>query len=99
MAPDSYVAYLNRGILYHLRGLYNNALDDFTRAIQLNPRVALLYRKRASLYYEMKQFDLASKDFMMVAQWEPDNKEAQHFIKMLRHPTDSNDERNSFHDR
>ncbi|MHC4251953.1 MAG: tetratricopeptide repeat protein [Planctomycetota bacterium] len=48
------------------------AIEDYTKAISLNPDFADLYRKRASVYYHTKAYDLALADYTMLIELQPD---------------------------
>lgn len=49
------------------------ALQPYTRAIQLDSKFLLAYRKRASAYLNLKQYSLAIKDFDRVLDLDPEN--------------------------
>ncbi len=40
-------AYLNRGIVYQRKGQYDQAISDYNKALEINPRYALAYYNRA----------------------------------------------------
>lgn len=45
-----------------MTGNLNKALEDFTRAIELNPKQINAYRVRAMVYRELKKPELAEAD-------------------------------------
>lgn len=51
-----------RGLVYHLRGDYDRALADFTRALQLDPQNVVIYTRRSEIYRYRKDYDRALAD-------------------------------------
>lgn len=58
--------YFNRGYEKHLQGDLKNAIKDYSRAIEKNPRFAMAYQMRGAAWQGMKSFDKAISDFSMV---------------------------------
>ncbi len=58
-----YARYDFRGRAYTTKGLYDQAIADFTEAIKLDPRREMIYAARGSAYYYQGQFDAAIADF------------------------------------
>ena len=56
-------AYNNRGLAYNDRGLYDRAIEDFNKAIALDPKDALAYGIRGLAYYMKRQYDRAIEDY------------------------------------
>src|SRR5216683_658015 len=54
--------YYNRGIGWYRKGLYNNAIKDFTQAIDLDPKYTLAYLGRADSWNSKKKSDQALAD-------------------------------------
>ena len=55
--------YYNRGILYYNQQKYKLALDDYNKAIELNPNYALAYYNRGNLYRRQQKYKLALDDY------------------------------------
>ncbi|OPF20296.1 hypothetical protein B1L04_02545 [Microcystis aeruginosa KW] len=55
--------YVNRGILYRRQQKYELALDDYNKAIKLNPNHANAYNNRGNLYQDLQKYELALDDF------------------------------------
>jgi tetratricopeptide (TPR) repeat protein len=55
-------AYYERGLKHRLNSRYDPAIQDFTKAIQLNPRYTWSYVARGHAYAYKKQFSLAFAD-------------------------------------
>jgi tetratricopeptide (TPR) repeat protein len=60
--PRNYAALVNRARRYYLMCSFQDSVDDYTKAIEINPRVAELYRRRADAYDSLQQTDLARQD-------------------------------------
>ena len=63
--PNDPQAYNMRGSVYGRARRYEEALEDFNRAIQLDPEYAQAYANRAIVYREMKRPDLALADLSL----------------------------------
>ena len=48
--PGNAKVYYYRGLIHECRGDYNLAIKDYNKALQLNPRLAQAYHKRAEIY-------------------------------------------------
>ena len=55
--------YNNRGIAYGEKGQYDQALSDFNKAIEINPRYVKAYNNRGIVYRLKGQYDQAISDF------------------------------------
>ncbi len=55
--------YHNRALGYNKLGMYREALQDFSRALEIDPFDADLYNKRALAYEGMGRLDLAIADY------------------------------------
>jgi tetratricopeptide (TPR) repeat protein len=54
--------YNNRGIGNAAKGQYDQAVSDFTMALEINPRDALAYYHRARACYFKKEYDKSWRD-------------------------------------
>ncbi len=61
-APKSGLEYFMRASMENTLSKPDDALADFTKAIEMNPRYVRAYAKRASLYMDKNQNDLAMAD-------------------------------------
>ena len=50
------------GLCIFIKGNYDQAVSDYTKAIELNPDCVLFYEGRALAYYEKKEYDKAWDD-------------------------------------
>src|SRR5512138_249733 len=64
LSPDqqSMIAY-KRGSDEYQNGNYDKAVEEFTQAIQLNPKYAMAFYKRGDAFYKMDRDDEAINDF------------------------------------
>ena len=65
--------YVNRGHKYRELKQYDQALADYTKAIQLDPGNAEAYHHRGTTYHELKQYDRALPDLTKAIQLDPSN--------------------------
>jgi len=78
----------NRGVAYHELGKLKEALEDFDRALSLNPRYVFALVNRGRAYSDLKKYDLAFKDFDMAIGYEPNNADALFWRGALYYSTD-----------
>src|SRR5690349_7227241 len=57
------VAFNNRALAYSRKDQYGPAIDDFTRAISLDPTAADAFYRRGTAYLETGQYERAIADF------------------------------------
>jgi tetratricopeptide (TPR) repeat protein len=60
--------YFYRGNSYYFEKEYEHALDDFSRAIEINPELSMAYNNRGAIYSEMEKYELAFSDFSRAIQ-------------------------------
>jgi tetratricopeptide (TPR) repeat protein len=64
-------AYNGRGITYLKKGQYNQAISDFTKALEIIPRFAAAYNNRGLAYSDKGQYDQAISDFTKALEIKP----------------------------
>lgn len=77
---------VDRGLARAQMRRYGPAVEDFSRAIEIEPRRAEAYAFRAAAYRYLDKLDLASADVEMALRIEPENPEAlleRGFIRRL----------------
>jgi len=67
--------YFNRATVYVKLGKLSEAIDDCTKAIQLDKTYQKPYLRRANAYMEIESFDQAVKDFEQLVKMDMVNKE------------------------
>ncbi|MDO8536029.1 MAG: tetratricopeptide repeat protein [Candidatus Omnitrophota bacterium] len=58
-----HLAYLKRGSAYKDEGKFSQAIADYSKAIEVSPRISLSYSMRAETYITMGKFDQAISDY------------------------------------
>lgn len=66
-------AFYNRGIAYRHKGQNDRAIQDYDRAIRLNPDDAEAFNNRAVAYFDNFQYDRAIQDYDQAIRLKPDN--------------------------
>jgi tetratricopeptide (TPR) repeat protein len=69
---DQAVAYDNRSLAYRQEGKLDQAVEDATKAIALDPTSVPAWLDRGIAYYAAKHYDLAIADFSKVIALKPD---------------------------
>ena len=60
------------GIEEYEKGNYQEAIENFSKAIDAYPDDASLYNNRGLTYFELKKYDKALSDFSKAIQLKPD---------------------------
>ena len=68
---DSPVDYKSRGRSYLEKGQNDDAISDFDKAIELNPKDAEIYFFRGNAYHNKRQFDKAMSDYSKAIEINP----------------------------
>jgi tetratricopeptide (TPR) repeat protein len=63
--------YNNRGFAYCEIGQYDQAISDFSKAIEINPRLAPAYNNRGAAYLYTAQYDQAVSDLSKALEIDP----------------------------
>lgn len=69
--PQAAMAYNYRGLAYQDKSNFPKALDDFGRALELQPDFKLALGNRGLLYGKLKEYDLAIADFSQILRRDP----------------------------
>ena len=69
------IAYYNRGDAFMDGGKYNQAIDDYSKAIALKPNYTKAYYARGTLFMRNKKFDQAEYDFNKALELNPNYSE------------------------
>jgi tetratricopeptide (TPR) repeat protein len=70
---DQAVTHYNKGVTLGDAGNYGEAIAEYNKAIELNPKYTSAYINRAWVYYQKKQYDLAIIDYTRAIQLNPSN--------------------------
>lgn len=82
-------AYNSRGLARYLQVNFDSAVEDFSKAIGLNPSVANFYYNRGLIKFRLKDFDKARVDLEKTLQLEATHDSAKKCLEamdsMIRH--------------
>jgi tetratricopeptide (TPR) repeat protein len=73
LEPKNAKAYIKRGDKNYEKTHYQDALANYTRAIELDPKDAMIYYNRGDTYYELKDYTAALADFTRAIELDPIN--------------------------
>ena len=96
---DSAGVFAVRGWAYRERGDYDEAITDFTRAIELDPNSPLFYRDRGIARYLNGDYDRAIADYDTVIASSPDDEYLYMFRGLAYHMRGEHDRAVSDYDR
>ena len=65
------IDYFNRGNAYYILGQHQKAIDDYTRAIELDPKLAEAYCNRGIAYSNLGQYQKAIDNFTRAIKLNP----------------------------
>ena len=75
-ASSKATAYEYRGTVFLIRGFYDKAISDYTKAMQKEPDYSNLYNKRGVAYYKKGLYEQAILDYDKAIKLDPDYIEA-----------------------
>lgn len=70
-AENNAEPYYNRGLAYLRKSQYDEAITEFNKAIEINPRYSLAYNDRGYAYLNKRQYDRAISDFTKAIEIKP----------------------------
>ena len=68
---DKAFAYYNRGLAYYYKGDFDRAIEDFNKALELDPNYIGAHYNRGLAYYYKGDFDRAIEDFNKALELDP----------------------------
>lgn len=77
--------FAERGFLNFEAGNYDQALTDFSRALQLDPGNNEYQLNRAKIYIKLEQYESAEQDLITVLDKQPSNEEAYFNLAAIAH--------------
>ncbi len=69
--PNAALAYLGRGLIWDSSGKTDEAIADYTKALQIDPQYEPAYNNRGLIYYKQGKFDEALADFTKIIEIDP----------------------------
>lgn len=73
------LAYIYRGIIYRDQGENEEAVDNFTQALEIDPNSVTAHTHRAIAYVRLEQNNRAAENFEMALKLDPEDVEANYF--------------------
>jgi len=70
-SPDKFRPYNNRGVSYLKAKMYNEALLDFNRALEINPKYSRTYYNKGNLYRYIKDYNKALYNYNRALKLDP----------------------------
>lgn len=74
---------VNRGIVKGEQQKYDSAIEDFTRALKINPKYVHALIQRGACHWEMRRWDEAYESFKLANEIDPDNANANWILGLL----------------
>lgn len=65
-APKKARPYNGRGLVYYRQGNFDKALEDFNKALEINPDFTLALQNRGNLYQKREEYEKAIEDFTKI---------------------------------
>src|SRR5512147_2944807 len=65
-------SYVNRGVAYSGKGLSDQAIADFSKAIETDPKLYIAYNNRGTIYLQRDLTEQALADFTKTLSLKPD---------------------------
>ena len=65
-------AYTERGVTYHSKGDVDHAIEDYNKAIELDPGFAEAWTERGKAYHDKGEVDQAIEDYNKAIQLNPE---------------------------
>ncbi len=72
-----------RGETYYHMGKYAKAVQDFSKAIEINPRHSGVYLERGNAYFNLKKYANAKDDYLMTLKLDPKGDRGEQALKNL----------------
>ena len=69
--PNTAELYYNRGFAYDELGQYQEAINDFDKAIQLDPNYITVYNNRGVVHGKLGEYEQAIQDFNKIIELNP----------------------------
>ena len=71
-----YILYNNSGFSYAELGEHEKAIEDYSKAIELNPKNAAVYNNRGISYRKLEEYKKAIEDYSKAIELEPGDADA-----------------------
>lgn len=74
----------NRGHLKYLQVDFDGAIEDYTKALEINPNLAVSYYNRGQIHYRMGRFRVAIEDFLKAVELDPGFDDARESLQQAK---------------
>lgn len=71
--PTAVIAYNNRGHYYRQNNRLEEALADYNKALEINPKYQLAFSNKGKVYFEYKQYDIALENYNEALRLKPND--------------------------
>ncbi len=71
-SSEKAVVYNDRGFAFYEKGQYDQAIADYDKAIEINPKLAMAYNNRGLVFDGTGQFDRAIADYNKAIEINPE---------------------------
>jgi tetratricopeptide (TPR) repeat protein len=71
---------------------YNQVVDDANAALKIDSKYLKAYHRRGKAYFELRKYEQAIKDFQLILEKEPDNKDINQSLMDARYRLNNPDE-------
>ena len=83
VVPRCPEVHFNRGLAYRKKGQLENAVMDYTQAIELDPRFTAAYGNRGFAFFKLGMLPAAKADFRKVLELDPKDATAQKNLELI----------------
>ena len=83
----NYQAFCNLGVCYNAKGLHDDAIKLFTKAVQINPKYCEAYNNLASTYRSQGLEKEAVKFYQKILELDPNHSQALHILASINGTT------------
>jgi tetratricopeptide (TPR) repeat protein len=77
------IAFYNRGVWYSKKGLYQEAIADYTASIKVKNDASEVYYNRGASYCELNMYEKALLDFKMAFKLNPNDIDTKQAIEAV----------------
>ena len=84
ISRDFAEAYIRRGRAYYWKEDYDQSIEDFTEALQINPKDTFAYHYRGDAYYEKGDYDKAIADYEAALRIDPNDTDIKQALEDAR---------------
>jgi Tfp pilus assembly protein PilF len=76
--------HLSQSLRLYYQGDFTQALDEVEKAILLQPKTAMAYARKGSIYYKLNQLDRATLNWNIALKLDPEYQEVRAMLNALK---------------